>query len=224
MAKVVLFGLRDVAELAHYYLTHDSEHEIVAFCVTQEYLPENKRHKSLPVVDLSDVEKIYPPNEFSFFAPLSPAKMNTLREELYYKIKNKGYNFISYVSSKVQMFNTEIGENCFIQEGNTFHPFSKVGNNVMIWSDNTLAHHCDIKDHVTITSNVVVGGNCIIEENSFLGLSSTIRNGITIKKATLVGMATLISKNTEEWSVYMGNPAKKIGKNISKSILQVRRM
>jgi hypothetical protein len=31
MSRVIVFGLRDFASLAHFYLTHDSEHEVVAF-------------------------------------------------------------------------------------------------------------------------------------------------------------------------------------------------
>ncbi len=224
MAKIVLFGIRDVAEIAHYYLTNDSAHEIVAFCVTKEFLPKDKYFKSLPIVDFDDVDKQYPNNEYSFFAPMTPSKMNTLREEIYYKIKDKGYDLISYVSTKASINNAEIGENCFIQEGNTLQPFSKIGNNVMIWSDNLVGHHCIVKDHVTITSHVVIAGNCIIGENSFLGLNATIRNEIILNKGTLVGMGTVISNNTEEWSVCIGNPAKKIGKNISKSILQIRKL
>jgi hypothetical protein len=36
--KVVVFGISDLAELAHYYLTNDSPYEIVAFTVNKEYL------------------------------------------------------------------------------------------------------------------------------------------------------------------------------------------
>ena len=33
MAKVIIFGTRDLAELAHFYLSTDSIHEVVAvFC------------------------------------------------------------------------------------------------------------------------------------------------------------------------------------------------
>ena len=31
--KVIIFGILDTAELAHYYLTNDSEYEVVAFTV-----------------------------------------------------------------------------------------------------------------------------------------------------------------------------------------------
>jgi hypothetical protein len=35
MSRVIVFGLRDFASLAHFYLTHDPEHEVVAFTVTE---------------------------------------------------------------------------------------------------------------------------------------------------------------------------------------------
>ena len=43
MSKVIIFGIQDFAELAHYYLENDSEHEVVAFSVIEEFIPENLR-------------------------------------------------------------------------------------------------------------------------------------------------------------------------------------
>ena len=221
MAKVIIFGLGDMAKIAHYYLENDSEHKVVAFCVNRNSLPVKKIFLDLPIVVYEEVEKKYSKNIYKFFAPLPSEKMNTVREEVYYSIKEKGYKMISYISSKAVMYNSEIGENCFIQAGNILHPFTKIGNNVMLWSGNLVGHHGEIKDHVTFASHVAMAGNCVIGENSYLGTNSTIRDGITLAKGTLVGLATAITKNTEEWSVYLGNPAKKIGKNISKSILKI---
>ena len=115
MAKVVIFGIRDVAEVSHYYLTNDSEHEVVAFCVHKKYLPKELIFKSLPVVCFDEVDQLYPPKLYKFFAPMSPLKMNTIREKIYYDLKEKGYNFISYISSKAIISNSEVGENSFIQ-------------------------------------------------------------------------------------------------------------
>ncbi len=42
MARVIIFGVQDFASLAHYYLEHDSEHEVVAFSVNAEYLPPSR--------------------------------------------------------------------------------------------------------------------------------------------------------------------------------------
>jgi len=119
MKKIIIFGLSDYAELAHYYIEHDTEYEVVAFSVHKKYMPEDARFKNLPVVEFEDVEKIFSPAEFKFFAPMSPKNMNRDREKIFFEIKNKGYQFISYVSSKATVFENQIGDNCFILEDNT---------------------------------------------------------------------------------------------------------
>ncbi|KQS31309.1 acetyltransferase [Dyadobacter sp. Leaf189] len=214
MAKIIIFGVLDTAELAHYYLTHDSEHEIVAFTVNRQYI-EQDTFKGLPVVAFEDVETIFSPAEYSFFAPMTGRNMNRNREAIYNEAKAKGYQFISYISSKATIFGNEIGENCFILEDNTIQPFTTIGNNVVMWSGNHIGHHGQIKDHVFFTSHVVLSGHCVVESYSFFGVNSTIRDYTTIAQGTLVGMASAITKETEEWGIYVGNPAKKVPGKLS---------
>jgi len=217
--KVIIFGIQDYAELAHFYLSNDSEYEVVAFSVNKQYIPADKMFKGLPIVPFENIETDYPVNGFHFFAPLSPKNMNKAREDVYHQIKDKGYQLISYISSKATMFKNEIGDNCFILEDNTIQPFTKIGNNVVLWSGNHIGHHGEIKDHVTVTSHVVMSGHCTIEDNCFLGVNATLRDGITLAKGTLVAMAAAVTKNTEEWGVYIGNPAKKLEGKKSTSLL-----
>lgn len=210
MAKVIIFGVLDTAELAHYYLEHDSEHEVVAFSVNKEYIQEES-FRGLPLIAFEDVENIFPPSEYSFFAPMTGRNMNRNREAVYHQVKAKGYQFISYISSHATILDRKvIGENCFILEDNTIQPLTTVGNNVVMWSGNHIGHHGQIKDHVFFTSHVVMSGHCVIESYSFFGVNSTIRDYITIAQGTLVGMASAITKDTEEWGIYIGNPAKKV--------------
>jgi len=221
MAKVIIFGLGDMAKIAQYYLENDSEHEVVAFCVKKESITKDKYFIGLPIVVFEMIVEKYPIDKYEFFAPMSSEKMNTVREEIYYNIKNKGYKMISYVSSNAIINNSEIGDNCFIQAGNILQPFTTIGNNVMLWSSNLVAHHSLVKDHVTFASHVALAARCTVGENSYLGTNSTIRDGTLLAKGALVGLGTTITKNTEEWGVYIGNPAKKIGNRISKSILKI---
>lgn len=210
MAKVIIFGVLDTAELAHYYLEHDSEHEVVAFSVNREYIQEES-FRGLPLVAFEDVENVFPPSEYSFFAPMTGRNMNRNREAVYNQVKAKGYSFISYISSHATILDRKvIGENCFILEDNTIQPFTTVGNNVVMWSGNHIGHHGQIKDHVFFTSHVVMSGHCVIESYSFFGVNSTIRDYMTIAQGTLVGMASAVTKDTEEWGIYIGNPAKKV--------------
>jgi len=213
MSKIIIFGVKDFAELAHYYLTHDSPHEVVAFSVDRNYLPENPVFHGLPVVAFEDVEKQYPPNDYKFFAPMAPNRMNRLREEVYNNIKAKGYELISYISTKVTIFDNPIGDNCFILEDNTIQPFTTIGNNVVMWSGNHIGHHSVIKDHIMFTSHVVMSGHCTIENYCTLGVNATIRDGLTIAEGTFVAMAASIIKDTEPWGMYKGNPGIKSEKS-----------
>ncbi len=208
MEKVIIFGTNDFAQLAHYYLTHDSPHEVVAFCVHQAYLHETS-YCGLPVVPFEEVETLYPPQAYAFFAPMAPAKMNRVRHDVYQTIKAKHYRMISYVSSKATTFDNVIGENCFILENNTIQAFTTIGDNVVMWSGNHIGHHSQIKDHVMFTSHVVLSGHCVVEPFCFLGVNATIRDGLTLAEGSLISMAAAVFKNTEAWSVYKGNPAVK---------------
>jgi sugar O-acyltransferase (sialic acid O-acetyltransferase NeuD family) len=209
MAKVVIFGVRDTAELAHFYLTHDSEHEVVAFSLTRDYLEEDT-FKGLPVVAFEDVEETYPPAEYKFFVPMTGKKMNRLREQFYNEAKAKGYNLISYVSSKATVFpGAQIGDNCFILEDNTIQPFVRIGDNVVLWSGNHIGHHSEIKGHVFFTSHVVLSGHCVVEPYCFFGVNATIRDYTHLAEGTLVAMGANVLKDTEAYGVYVGNPAKK---------------
>lgn len=209
MSKIVIFGIKDFSELAHYYLVHDSPYEVVAFSVNRDYLPEATMFRGLPVVAFEDVQDLYPPRKYLFFAPMSPKNMNRDREAIYSAIKGKGYDCISYISSRATVFDNEIGENCFILEDNTIQPFSKIGNNVTLWSGNHIGHHTVIHDHVTFTSHVVMSGHCDIGSYSFFGVNSTLRDGLRIAEGSFVAMAAAVFKDTDAWGVYTGNPAVK---------------
>jgi sugar O-acyltransferase (sialic acid O-acetyltransferase NeuD family) len=209
--KVIIFGIDQTAQLAHYYLTTDSEHEVVAFSANEQFIGEKKEFCELPIVPFEEVEKLYSTKEYVFFAPMTYRNMNNDRKGVYNNIKDKGYNVISYVSSKATVFdNVIIGENCFILEDNTIQPFVKIGDNVVLWSGNHIGHHGIIENHVFITSHVVISGNCVIGENSFFGVNSTIRDFINIGKYSFIGMSGIILKDTDEYSVYTPKESQKI--------------
>ncbi len=217
--KVVVFGVLDTAELAHFYLTHDSEYSVCAFAVHQKYL-ESTEFRGLPVVAFEEVQEIYPPEDYYFFAPMTGRKMNKLRESVYNEVKSKGYRLISYISSKATILpEAQIGDNCFILEDNTIQPFTTIGNNVVLWSGNHIGHHGQIHDHVFFTSHVVMSGHCTINSHSFFGVNATIRDYTEIAQGTLLAMgASLTKQKTEAWGVYIGNPAKRLEGKISSEI------
>lgn len=203
MAKIIIFGTGDIAQIAKYYFEIDSEHETVAFTVDSAYLKEDK-FEGLPVVPFEEIEHKYNPENFKMFVALSYSKMNKIREKKYYEAKSKGYELVSYISSKCSYLSQyPCGENCFIFEDNTIQPFVKIGNNVTLWSGNHIGHHSIIHDHNFISSHVVISGHCEIHPNCFLGVNSTLHNNVILQRETLVAAGAVISKDTVEKGVYL---------------------
>lgn len=204
MEKIIIFGTSQLASLAHFYFENDSPHKVVAFTVDKDYITEQE-FRGLPVIAFEDIEKHFSPEEYKMFLPISFKQMSYLRKEKFDEAKRKGYNCISYVSSKASIWpDLDIGENCFIFEDNTIQPFVKIGNNCIFWSGNHIGHHTIIKDHVFITSHVVISGCCEIGEHSFFGVNATVRDETIIGKASLIGMGAIITKDTPPFSVWLG--------------------
>jgi sugar O-acyltransferase (sialic acid O-acetyltransferase NeuD family) len=211
MGKIVVFGVSQWAELAHFYLTHDSPHDVVAFTLDRTYI-ESAEYKGLPVVPFDEVERHFPPNEFQMFIPISFKKMNHVRAAKYHDAKERGYALVSYVSSRATIFpGFECGDNCFILEDNTIQPFVKIGNDVVMWSGNHIGHHSTIGDHVMITSHVVICGACTIEDYCFLGVNATVRDETVIAHDTLVGMGVTLLADTQAYEVYKAKGAEAAG-------------
>lgn len=213
MSKLVIFGAGDIARLAHYYFTYDSEHEVVAFVVDREYHHQDE-FLGLPLLCLDQLVENYPPNTYQMFVGLSYAKMNKIRAEKYQAVKALGYTLVSYISSKCTWLTQyPLGDNCFILEDNTIQPFVKIGSNVTLWSGNHIGHDSVIDDHCFISSHVVVSGHVHIHKSCFIGVNATLRDAIKIAPETLVGAGSVITKDTVEKGVYVPQRVTLLDKN-----------
>lgn len=207
--KVIIFGTGEISEIAYYYLRDDSMHNVIAFTVNKDYL-KNEFFCTLPVIPFEDIEIMYPPSEYYLFAPLSARNLNKFREKIYNEGKQKGYKFITYISSKALVYTKNIGENCFILEGNVLQYKTKIGNNCILWSGNHIGHSSIIQDSCFISSQNVISGMCNIGKYTYIGVNSTFKDNLIIADNSVIGMGSVVTKNTESYNIYIGSPAKKL--------------
>jgi sugar O-acyltransferase (sialic acid O-acetyltransferase NeuD family) len=201
---LVIFGTGDIAQLAHYYFNSDTAYEVVAFTVDAGYIQASE-FCGLPVVPFEDVTLRYPPERCDFFVALSYSKLNAIRKDKFLAAKARGYQLVSYVSSRATVLNDGlIGENCFILEDNTIQPFVRIGHNVSLWSGNHIGHHSVIRDHTFMASHVVVSGGVDIGEQCFIGVNATLRDHITVGDRCVVGAGALLLADAAADGVYIG--------------------
>ena len=200
--KIVIIGAGETAMLAYEYFTHDSKNTIACFVVDTEHKQADELN-GLPLTTIDEIEVNYPPNEYRAFVAISSGQLNRKRADMYHRIKKMGYSFASYISSRAFIWNNvEIGENCFILENNVLQPFTKVGNNVTLWSGNHVGHRTEIGDHCFISSHCVISGFCEIGESCFLGVNCTLEDQVIMAADNFIGASALIQKNTDINSFY----------------------
>jgi acetyltransferase-like isoleucine patch superfamily enzyme len=114
---------------------------------------------------------------------------------------------------KVNYYNPKkiyIGGHCSINIGVFFNVSSKllIGNNVTI-SANVFITTTGL-DLTHFPNKVHFSQDTFIEDDVWIGAGSIILPGVTLKKGSVIGAGSIVTKDTEEFSVYAGNPAKKI--------------
>lgn len=199
--QIVIFGLGQIAELADFYFTHDSQYEVAGFTVDRSFLTQ-REFRGRPVVPFEQVAEVFSPDLFGFFVSVGYAKLNMLRTEKVAAARTKGYQLVSYLSSRATVFaGFEARENCFILEDNTIQPFANVGSNVTLWSGNHIGHHSVIEDDVFVASQAVVSGGARIGQGSFVGVNATIRNEVSIGRQCVLGAGALVLDDQPDFSV-----------------------
>ena len=202
--RLLVFGAGDIAELAHFYFSRESDYEVAGFTVDRAHLRAD-RLCGLPIVPFEEVCREFPPAGHEFFAALSYSRLNALRKEKYLAGKALGYRIARFVSPRATVLNEDrIGENCFILEDNTIQPFVRIGNNVTLWSGNHIGHHSILPDHTFIASHVVISGGVEVGEQCFIGVNATLRDHIRVGERCVIGAGALLLSDAAPEGVYMG--------------------
>jgi sugar O-acyltransferase (sialic acid O-acetyltransferase NeuD family) len=195
---LLIFGAGEIAEVAHFYFTHDSARAVAGFTVDAQYLGEN-RFCNCPVVPFGEAPAAFPPGTHDLFVAMSYAKVNAVRAEKCAAAKAAGYRLASYVSSKASVWEGfEVAQNCFILEDNTIQPFVRIGENVTLWSGNHIGHHASVGANCFITSHVVISGGVQVGDNTFIGVNSTVRDHVRIGARSVIGAGSLVLEDVPE--------------------------
>lgn len=212
--KLVIVGAGEFAEIAYEYFSYDSNYEVVAFAVEEQYISKAELF-GLPIVPFEKISVLYPTSDYYVFVALYYGKLNRTRTRLFNQCKKLGYRCASYISSKAFAWhNVQIGENTFIFEDNTLQHHVQIGNNVVLWSGNHVGHRTVIEDNCWITSHDVISGFCKIGKYSFIGVNATIGDEVELGEDTVFGAGAVTVKSLpEKGCVYVGNPIRKLDRS-----------
>ena len=211
MPSLVIFGVGEIAEVAAFYFRIDSDYQVAAFTVDAQYVKE-PTFCGKPVVPFEEVVRSFPPSQHHAFVGVGYSKLNALRRGKAETLRSLGFRLASYVSSRATTFaGFAAGDNCLILEDNTIQPFTRIGNNVTLWSGNHIGHHVTIGDNCFIASHVVVSGGVTIGDSTFIGVNATIRDHIKIGRVCVIGAGAILMEDAPDESVYATRGTERAG-------------
>jgi sugar O-acyltransferase (sialic acid O-acetyltransferase NeuD family) len=196
--RLIILGIGSFAEYVSYAFANDSEFEVVGFCKEQNTKSNKANLLGLPIYDFENIENYFDPLKIHFFIAIGN---NDIRTRLFKKVKSKGFQLASYISSKSIIWDDlKYGENVFISEDCGIQPFVSIGNNnILIGSK--IGHHSIIGNN-NLLSCCYLAGKVSVANNCFIGLNATIKQNVYISDKNIIGMNCSIIKNTEQNDVY----------------------
>lgn len=207
MKPVVIVGAGDYAEVAYQYLKRDN-YEVLGFSVESDFRQKDS-FLGLPLSDFENIVSEYPVDEVELLVAIGPSKVNSVRQRLFLESKEKGYELLTYISPKSNVWDpSKIGENSFVFDGCVVESEARIGHNTILWSNVVVAHHSTVGNHCFLAPSVAVSGRIQIKDNCFLGINATIRDQVVVAENCIIGCGAVIKKDTLANGVYSANPTK----------------
>ncbi len=155
-------------------------------------------HSTAQISSMSDIEMSCRETTFSIGAY---SKIDS-----FVKIKPVGGHGDIIIGKKVY-----INSGCVIYSGNGV----QIGDNVAIASNCTLAavnHEYMNKEQLIIKQGHLPSkGGIIIHDDVWIGANCVILDGSVIEKGCVIGAGSLVRGKCKQYSIYLGNPLKKVG-------------
>lgn len=205
---IIIFGTGQQADIISFYLKKLSK-KVYAYCVDKKFYKKST-FRNKKVITTNQLVQRYNPKNYKLHIAISYKNLNKLRYEKYEYFKCKGFSFENIIyNSNINKADIRIGENTVVLDS-YIQPFTKIGNNSLIWSGSVVGHHSSIGNNCWITSGTSLGGNSKIGDFSFIGINSTIGHFVNIGKKCFIGSASHITKNISSRSVVIQKDSNQI--------------
>ena len=119
--------------------------------------------------------------------------------------------------------NIIIGDNFYIGKYSIIECDARIGNNVIFANHVSLIgrydhHFQQLGVPIRLAKQIRdkdynwkgLNQTTVIEDDVWIGLGSIVLSGVTIKKGSIVAAGSVVTKDVDSYSIYAGNPAKKI--------------
>ena len=108
--------------------------------------------------------------------------------------------------------NVRIGAGVYIAACATVQPGCIIGDFATLRGGAALGHDATVENHGYVGPNATLCGKTIVCEGAHLGPNAVVLDSKQVGRFSVVGIGSAVTKDVAEFTVVMGNPARRIGR------------
>lgn len=109
---------------------------------------------------------------------------------------------------------SEVGTGLVLMPGAVVNKFCRIGDQCIINTNASVDHECSLGNGVHVMGSAAIAGRVTLCDYVSVGTNATILPDLTIGEGAIIGAGSVVTRNVEEYSVVIGNPAKEVKKAI----------
>lgn len=127
------------------------------------------------------------------------------------KLQSFGLEPLSVISDNSIIDSTsDIGWGLQAMPGSLVHSFCKLGHACILNSNSTIDHDCILGNGVHVMGSAAIAGRVNIGDYVSIGTNATVLPDVQVGKGAFIGAGAVVTKDIEENTIVVGNPAKPI--------------
>ena len=192
--KIVLFGAGGHAVSCIDVIEEENKYKIE--CIFDKN-PKNKIFKNYKVIQENEknIQSILNKKIYNVLISIGQIKTSQIRDNLFKKLKNKGFKFPVIKSPKcIISKKASIDEGTIIFHNSVINAGAQIGKNCIINSSSLIEHGVKIGDNSHIATGAIINGDCEVANNSFVGSGSVLKQGLKLKKNSFIKMGSVVKK------------------------------
>ena len=122
-------------------------------------------------------------------------------------------NWVTLIHPSAQIgSHVTIGTGTVVMAGVVINACAQIGEHCIINTSAVIEHDNILEDYVHISPRAVLGGTVHIGGLTHVGIGATVKNNTHICEGCTIGAGAVVVKDITESDVYVGIPAKKMGR------------
>ena len=207
----VIIGANNYANQLRHEIEIETSMKVDAFATYKDYKTIDCLD-GLKVESFEDLSSIYSQKKINVLIAIGYSQKNKIREKVFLDCKKLGFNVLSYISPRANVYSSQIGDGSIIRAGAHVGDNVKLGCCCIVNCAAVLTHDINAGKFNFFGARCCFGGGSDIGDYCFFGLNSTIKNRLHIADYTLIGAGANVIHDTILDGTYVGNPAKLLEK------------